>query len=193
MAKPNVAKFYDQLNGEERLRLVIEALARGDEIEVQRLVHSCPRKNYSDGDDAYVVPLKATYDLVQAACHDLDRGRGRLQALDSVQLMISRLIEALSELDKVSQETIETIIGILEGLSEMQITPFRVAMLAGIKAVHKALGKFFQDKLDLSPDTLLKAFAPPYWEWLDDLKEEISGVEVDPERVAEFEKRLAGC
>jgi hypothetical protein len=41
----------------------------------------------------------------------------------------------------------------------------------------------------LSPDTLLKVFTP-YWEWLEDLKEEISEVEVDPEKVADMVKRL---
>ena len=65
----------------------------------------------------------------------------------------------------------------------MQIAPFRMAMHAEIKAVHEELGQFFQDKLDLPPDTLVKAFATPYWEWLEDLKEETSRVEVDPERV----------
>jgi len=35
----------------------------------------------------------------------------------------------------------------------------------------------------------LKAYTP-YWEWLENLKEEISGIEVDPEIVAEMEKRL---
>jgi hypothetical protein len=62
--------------------------------------------------------------------------------------MISRLIDCLSKLDNVPRKTIEVIVGTLEGLSEMQIAPIRVAMLAEIKAVHEALGKFFQDKFD---------------------------------------------
>ncbi len=190
MTKANPAKLYDQLTAHERIRLVIEAMARGDEIEVQRLVQSCPRRNYTGGDDTYVVPMRATFDLVQVVCHDFDRGQGRLQALDAVQFMISRLIDCLSKLDNVPRKTIEVIVGTLEGLSEMQIAPFRVAMLAEIKAVHEALGKFFQDKLDLPPDTLLKALALPYREWLKNLKEEISGLKVDPDRVAEFEERL---
>ena len=71
----------------------------------------------------------------------------------------------------------------------MQIAPFRMAMHAEIKVVHEELGQFFQDKLDLPPDTLLKAYTP-YREWLENLKGEISGIEVDPEIVAEMEKRL---
>jgi hypothetical protein len=116
MAKPNVAKFYDQLNGGERLRLVIEALARGDEMEVQRLVQSCPRRQYRGGDDTYAAPMRATFYLVQAVCHDFGRGQGRLQALDAVQFMISRLIDCLTKLDNIPRKTIEVIIGTLKGL-----------------------------------------------------------------------------
>jgi hypothetical protein len=78
MKKADLAKLYDKLTGLERLRLVIAAQARGDEVEVAHLVQSCPRRNYSGGDDTYVAPMRATFDLVQAVCHDFDRGQGRL-------------------------------------------------------------------------------------------------------------------
>jgi hypothetical protein len=188
--KKNLAKLYDQLTGIERLRLVIEAEARGDDAEVDNLVRSCPRKHFSCGDDAYTVPLKATWELVQAACHDFDRYMGRLQALDVVQCMISGLIEHLHKFDKIPRKRIEDIVATLEGFSEAPVAHFRVAILAEIKGLYEAFGKFFQGKLDLTSDALLKAYAKPYWEWLDRLKEEISGIEVDPEIVAKMEKQL---
>ncbi len=191
MAKGSLAKLYDQLTGPERLHLVIEAKARGDEIEVQRLVQSCPRANYNCGDDAYVTPMEATFSLVEAACHEFDRGMGRLQALDAVQFMISRSIEAIDRLKKAAKKRIENITETLEGISEMQIAPFRVAMLTEIKGVYEGLGRFSEDKFDMPADTLLKAFAPPYWEWLENLKEEISRIEADPKRVEYFEKMLS--
>ncbi len=175
--------------GLERVRLVIKAQARGDEAEVAHLVQSCPRANYSSGDNSYTVPMRATFDLVGAVCHDFDRHMGCLQALDVVQCMLSGLIERLSSLDKIPRERIEDIKGTLEGFSEIPIGSYRAVILAKIKELHEAFGKFFQDKLDLPPDTLLKAFTP-YWEWLEDLKEEISEVEVDPEKVADMAKRL---
>lgn len=187
--KKNLIKLYDQFTGLERLRLVIEAQARGDEAEVARLVQFCPRVNYSSGDSAYMVPMRATFDLVGAVCHDFDRYMGRLQALDVVQCMISGLIERLYEFDKIPRKRIEDIAGTLKGFSENPIAIYRAVTLATIKELHEAFGKFFQDKLDLSPDTLLKVFTP-YWEWLEDLKEEISEVEVDPEKVADMVKRL---
>jgi hypothetical protein len=188
--KKNLTKLYDQFTGLERVRLVIEAAARGDEAEVDNLVRSCPRKHFSCGDDAYAVPLKATWELVQAACHDIDRYIGRLQALDVVQCMISRLIEQLHKFDNIPRKRIEDMVGTLKGISETPIAIYRAATLAEIKVLYEAFGKFFQGKLGLTPGALLKVYATPYWEWLEDLKEEISEVEVDPEKVADMVKLL---
>jgi hypothetical protein len=188
--KKNLTKLYDQFTGLERLRLVIEAQARGDEAEVARLVQSCPRAHYSSGDNSYTVPLRATFDLVGAVCHDFDRYMGRLQALDVVQCMISGSIEHLYKLDKIPRKRIEDIAGTLQSFSESPIAFYRAATLAKIKELHEAFGKFFQDKLDLPPHTLLKALVSPYWEWLEELQEEISEVEVDSEKVADMVKRL---
>jgi hypothetical protein len=187
--KKNLTKLYDQFTGLERLRLVIEAHARGDEGEVAHLVQSCPRANYSSGDNSYTVPMRATCGLVEAVCHDFARLNGGLKALYVVQCVISELIEHLHKFDNIPQERIEDIAGIVKDFAEEPIAHYRTIILAEIKKFYKAFGKFFQDKLDLPPDTLLKALTP-YWEWLEDLKEEISEVEVDPEMVADMVKLL---
>ncbi len=41
-----LGKLYDRLTPEERFRLDLEAMARGDMSESERLVRTCPRKNY---------------------------------------------------------------------------------------------------------------------------------------------------
>ena len=48
-----IARLYDQLNPKERLALVLEAKARGDETEEQRLRSACPRRVYSMPDAAF--------------------------------------------------------------------------------------------------------------------------------------------
>ena len=48
-----IARLYDQLNPRERLALVLEARARGDETEEQRLRSTCPRRVYSMPDAAF--------------------------------------------------------------------------------------------------------------------------------------------
>jgi hypothetical protein len=41
-----VAKLYDRLTPNERLRLVMGAFARDDDAEIERLVRTCPRYTY---------------------------------------------------------------------------------------------------------------------------------------------------
>ena len=48
-----IARLYDQLTPKERLALVLEAKARGDETEEQRLRSTCPRRVYSMPDAAF--------------------------------------------------------------------------------------------------------------------------------------------
>ncbi len=42
-----VAKLYDRLTPNERLRLVMGAFARDDDAEIERLVRACPRYTYT--------------------------------------------------------------------------------------------------------------------------------------------------
>ena len=49
-----VAKLYDRLTPHERLRLVMDAFAREDDGEAERLVHTCPRFTYKTLDFAYM-------------------------------------------------------------------------------------------------------------------------------------------
>ena len=47
MKKKGLGKLYDRFTPEERFRLDLEAMTRGDEEESRRLVDSCPRKSYT--------------------------------------------------------------------------------------------------------------------------------------------------
>ena len=53
MRREGLAKFYDRLTPEERFRLLIEALVRGDEGEWRNLEKSCPKRIYEMSDVAY--------------------------------------------------------------------------------------------------------------------------------------------
>jgi len=46
MNRKGLGKLYDKLTPEERFRLDIEAMARGDEEESRKLVETCPRRSY---------------------------------------------------------------------------------------------------------------------------------------------------
>ena len=47
MSKNGLHRHYDKLTAEERFRLDVLAMARGDMKESERLVGSCPRESYT--------------------------------------------------------------------------------------------------------------------------------------------------
>ena len=49
-----MGRLYHQLTPEERFRLDVLALARGDEEESERLVATCPHRRYTMRDQRFV-------------------------------------------------------------------------------------------------------------------------------------------
>jgi hypothetical protein len=52
--KKGLGRLYDRLTPEERFRLDVLALARGDEEESERLTATCPRRAYTMNDWEFV-------------------------------------------------------------------------------------------------------------------------------------------
>ena len=59
-----LSKLYPSFRGEERFRLHLEALYRGDEAEVQRLLESCPRETCSMNEADFANRCKASKEIV---------------------------------------------------------------------------------------------------------------------------------
>ena len=57
-------KFYPSFTGEEHFRLYVEALYRGDEAEVKRLLESCPRESYVMNEVDFAGRWKAGKEIV---------------------------------------------------------------------------------------------------------------------------------
>jgi hypothetical protein len=53
MSKNGLHKHYDRLSAEERFRLDVLAMARGDAEESERLTRTCPRRNYTMNDAGF--------------------------------------------------------------------------------------------------------------------------------------------
>jgi hypothetical protein len=66
-----MTRNYEQFSGPERLTLAMEALARGDQAEADRLAGSCPRKQYTMREAAYGNRLDTAFDIMCIACIDL--------------------------------------------------------------------------------------------------------------------------
>jgi hypothetical protein len=61
--KKGLGRLYDRLTPEERFRLDVLALARGDEEESERLTDTCPRRGYTMSDWGFVGRWEAAREL----------------------------------------------------------------------------------------------------------------------------------
>ncbi len=71
MKKDSLGKLYDRFTPDERFRLAIEALVRGDEEEVQRLRDTCPREIYRMTELAYRDRIMRSMEMTMGVCLDL--------------------------------------------------------------------------------------------------------------------------
>jgi hypothetical protein len=62
-SKKGLGRLYDRLTPEERFRLKVLALARGDEEESERLTRTCPRRDYTMYDWGFVGRWEAAREL----------------------------------------------------------------------------------------------------------------------------------
>jgi hypothetical protein len=78
---PGGGKLYDQFAPKERLVLLLEAMARGDDAETMRLRRSCPRKTYSGPDAAFDDRLELALDTAAMVCAELSSLTAQLRLL----------------------------------------------------------------------------------------------------------------
>ena len=81
MMKKGLGKLYDRFTPEERFRLDLEAMSRGDEEESRRLVDSCPRKSYTMSDLAFTDRWLVSEVITLTVCIDLAQHLSRLRIL----------------------------------------------------------------------------------------------------------------
>jgi hypothetical protein len=80
-SKKGLDRLYDRLSPEERFRLKVLALARGDEEESERLTATCPRRNYTMYDWAFVGRWEAAQELALLAYVDVVRRLDKIKML----------------------------------------------------------------------------------------------------------------
>ena len=75
--KKGLGRLYDRLTPEERFRLDVLALARGDEEESERLTATCPRRDYTMNDWGFVGRWEAARELAMLAYVDVVEAPGQ--------------------------------------------------------------------------------------------------------------------
>ncbi len=83
MKKKGLGNLYNRFTAGERFRLYIEAVCRGDEVEVDRLLDSCPRKNYSMRELAFSGRCKDTNTITMGVCMELAPHLAQLEMIEA--------------------------------------------------------------------------------------------------------------
>ena len=79
-----LTRLYDQLNPEERFRLMVAADARGDTVEAERLIRACPRVLYRELDAAFSRRWETARDLIMCVVADTAAMLGWLDLLTAL-------------------------------------------------------------------------------------------------------------
>jgi len=88
MSKNGLHRHYDRLTPEERFRLDVLAMARGDKQESERLVSTCPRRSYTMTERAFSGRWLGALDLTLRAYVEVAGHLDRLKALEAVRLIL---------------------------------------------------------------------------------------------------------
>jgi hypothetical protein len=85
MRRDTLGKLYDRLAPEERFRLDVEAMARGDMKESELLTSTCPRRTYNMTDWAFSGRWQTIIEMVLALSVALSQYTSRLSMIDAIQ------------------------------------------------------------------------------------------------------------
>lgn len=98
MKQNGLGKLYDRLTPEERFRLDVEAMARGDTEESRRLVDTCPRRTFIMNEPRFTGRWDGAIQLTMAMLMDLRQLTGRLRMVEAFRVAVPHL-EVLREND----------------------------------------------------------------------------------------------
>jgi len=94
MKSRRLDKLYPSFTGEERFRLHLEALYRGDEAEVKRLLESCPREKYLMNEAGFAGRCKASKEIIGMLCLALAPLLARLETIERFREALSYLLKS---------------------------------------------------------------------------------------------------
>ncbi len=81
--KNGLVKLYDRLTPEERFRLDVLAMARGDEEESEHLTNTCPRRSYTMNEVGFTGRWRGALELTLLTLLDLRARMDKVQMIDA--------------------------------------------------------------------------------------------------------------
>ena len=91
MKQNGLGKLYDRLTPEERFKLDVEAMARGDTEESRRLVDTCPRRSLTMNEPHFTWRWDGAIHLTMAMLMDLRQLTARLRMIDAFRMTLPHL------------------------------------------------------------------------------------------------------
>jgi hypothetical protein len=88
MSKNGLHRHYDKLTAEERFRLDVLAMARGDLKESERLVGSCPKFNYDMNDRAFTGRWLGALDMTLRVYVEIARHLDRMEMIGAIRVLL---------------------------------------------------------------------------------------------------------
>ena len=88
MNKNGLRRYYDRLMPEERFRLDVLAMARGDAAESERLVGSCPKLSYRMNDRTFAGRWAGAMDITLRTYIALEKLLSSLQMIDAFRQLV---------------------------------------------------------------------------------------------------------
>jgi hypothetical protein len=88
MSKNGLHRHYDKLDAEERFRLDVLAMARGDLQESERLVSSCPRFSYTMNERGFGGRWHGATELTLRVYVPLGEQLAKLQMIDALRVFV---------------------------------------------------------------------------------------------------------
>ena len=100
-------RLYDQLEPDERFRLDLLAMARGDSEESERLTRTCPRYTYTMNDRAFTRRWTGVMEIALRVFIPIEQLLCKLQMIDAFRVVIpySQTLAQDAALDAYSTAT----------------------------------------------------------------------------------------
>lgn len=88
MKQNGLGKLYDRLTPEERFKLDVEAMARGDEEESELLTSTCPHRSYTMTDVQFSGRWDSAIQITMATLMDLRQNTSKLRMVDAFRAVL---------------------------------------------------------------------------------------------------------
>lgn len=93
---------YETLTGHERFQLMVESMARGDEVECDRLEDSCPRYTYRCDDAQFRDRMRRAYIIAATVCLNLREGLTQVRVAEALRLTAPHLAVVPAQVAQVA-------------------------------------------------------------------------------------------